>query len=190
MSKPTESDENLNENQDPIDSSRRDFLTLTACAVGVVGVGCAALPFINSMNPAADVLALASVDVDIKGLQAGQSKTIVWRGKPIFIRHRTEDEIKIANETSLKTLPDPQTDQERFSKDPKWLVVIGVCTHLGCIPNERKDMGPDHNQGGWLCACHGSKYDGSGRIVSGPAPRNLDIPPYQFINDGSAIRIG
>jgi ubiquinol-cytochrome c reductase iron-sulfur subunit len=186
MSKPKEPDNKL----DLTDPSRRDFLTLTACAVGAVGAGAAALPFINSMNPAADVLALASVDVEVKDLQPGQGKTIVWRGKPVFIRHRTADEIKIANATSLKALPDPQTDQERFSKDPNWLVVVGVCTHLGCVPNERKSMDQDHEQGGWLCACHGSKYDASGRIVSGPAPKNLEVPPYQFINNGSAIRIG
>ncbi len=190
MSKNSQSESKEPLKDDLSDPSRRDFLTLTACAVGAVGAGAAALPFINSMNPAADVMALASVDIDIKGIQPGHSKTVVWRGKPIFIRHRTEEEIKAANETSLKILPDPQTDQERFAKDPKWLVVIGVCTHLGCIPNEQKDIGHGLHEGGWLCPCHGSVYDISGRIISGPAPKNLEVPPYQFINNGSAIRIG
>jgi ubiquinol-cytochrome c reductase iron-sulfur subunit len=170
--------------------TRRDFLTLTAGAMGVVGLGSAIWPFVNSMNPAADVLALASLDVDLKDIPEGQSKTILWRGKPVFIRHRTATEIEVANQTSLKSLPDPQTDQERFSKNPQWLVVVGVCTHLGCVPNERKGMSHDPQEGGWLCACHGSKYDVSGRIVSGPAPKNLEVPPYQFVNDGNVLRVG
>lgn len=174
------------ENKDP---TRRDFLTLTAGAMGAVGVGVVALPFINSMNPAADIMALASIDVDIKNVQPGQSITAMWRGKPVFIRHRTEQEIKSAEAVSIKMLKDPQTDQERFQKDPKWLVVIGVCTHLGCVPNERKSMMAGE-QGGWLCACHGSQYDNSGRIVSGPAPKNLEIPSYQLLNNNSVIRIG
>ena len=174
------------ENKEP---TRRDFLTLTAGAMGAVGVGAVALPFINSMNPAADVLALASIDVDVKNVQPGQGITAMWRGKPVFIRHRTEQEIKTAEAASIKTLRDPQTDQERFKKDPKWLVVIGVCTHLGCVPNERKSIAADE-QGGWLCACHGSQYDSSGRIVSGPAPKNLEIPSYQLLSNNSVIRIG
>jgi len=176
--------------EDPTDPSRRDFLTLTACAVGAVGVGAVAVQFINSMNPAADVIALASVDVETKDIPVGKAKTVIWRGKPIFIRHRTDDEIKAASEASIKTLPDPQTDQERFAKDPKWLVVIGVCTHLGCIPNEKKNPDKGNIVDGWLCPCHGSVYDLSGRILSGPAPKNLEIPPYQFVNNGSIIRIG
>lgn len=184
----------IKDNQPPLPechegSTRRDFLTLTATAAGVVGVCAVALPFINSMNPAADVLALASVDVDLKGIPVGHTKVVMWRGKPVFIRNRTPDEIKIAESTTLKTLPDPQTDSERFSKNPQWLVVIGVCTHLGCVPNERKSLAQG-DKGGWLCACHGSQYDVSGRIVAGPAPKNLEVPSYQFINNGSAIRIG
>jgi ubiquinol-cytochrome c reductase iron-sulfur subunit len=179
-----------NKPNSPEDPSRRDFLTLTACAVGAVGVGAAAMPFVNSMNPAADVLALATVDVETKEIPVGQSKTVVWQGKPVFIRHRGDDEIKAANQTSIKDLPHPQTDQERFSKDPKWLVVVGVCTHLGCVPNEKKNPEKPSETNGWLCPCHGSVYDLSGRIVSGPAPKNLEIPPYQFVNNGSVIRIG
>ena len=176
--------------QSPPNPSRRDFLTLTAGAVGAVGLGAAVWPFVNSMNPAPDVLALASLDIDLKDIPEGQSKTILWRGKPVFVRHRTAQEIDVANKTSLASLPDPQTDQERFSQNPRWLVVIGVCTHLGCVPTERKGMGPDAKEGGWLCACHGSKYDNSGRIISGPAPKNLEIPPYQFLNDGNVLRVG
>ncbi len=173
----------------PPSSTRRDFLVLTATAAGVVGACTVALPFINSMNPAADVLALASIDVTLADIPEGHTKIAMWRGKPVFVRHRTANEIKVAAETSLKTLPDPQTDAERFSKNLQWLVVIGVCTHLGCVPNERKSL-EQGEEGGWLCACHGSKYDVSGRIVSGPAPKNLEIPSYQFINNNSAIRIG
>lgn len=176
--------------KDNTEPTRRDFLTLTAGAVGAVGLGAAMWPFINSMNPAADVLALANIDVELKDIAPGQSKTILWRGKPLFIRHRTDAEIEAANQTPLKSLPDPQTDKERFAKDQRWLVVVGVCTHLGCVPNERTDMGPDIKEGGWLCACHGSKYDHSGRIIRGPAPKNLEVPPYQFVNNGQTLRIG
>ncbi len=176
--------------QEPTDPTRRDFLTLTACALGAVGVGAAAMPFINSMNPAADVLALASVDIETKDIPVGTGKTVLWLGKPVFVRHRSDEEIKAANETSIKSLPDQQTDQERFSKDPKWLVVVGVCTHLGCVPNEKKNPDKGNEADGWLCPCHGSVYDLSGRVISGPAPKNLEIPPYQFVNNGSVIRIG
>ena len=167
---------------------RRDFLKLTATSVGVVGVCAAAWPFINSMNPAADVMAVASIEVDISKIQLGQSLTVMWRGKPVFIKRRTTEEIKVAQETQLKSLPDPQTDQERFGRNPEWLVVIGICTHLGCVPTERKNITP--NDGGWLCACHGSRYDTSGRIVQGPAPRNLDVPAYEFLNNNTVLKIG
>ncbi|MDP3371384.1 MAG: ubiquinol-cytochrome c reductase iron-sulfur subunit [Candidatus Paracaedibacteraceae bacterium] len=170
--------------------TRRDFLTLTASAVGAIGVGAVAIPFINSMNPAADILAQASIDVNLTEISPGTSKVVMWRGKPVFIRHRTPAEITAAQKASLRTLPDPQTDQERFSKNPAWLVVIGVCTHLGCVPNERRGLQSDGIEGGWLCACHGSVYDGSGRIVKGPAPKNLEVPPYQFINDNKVLKIG
>lgn len=162
--------------------NRRDFLMLTAGVAGGIGVCAATLPFIDSMNPSADVMALSSIDVDIKNIQPGNSITMMWRGKPIFIRRRTTEEVKIAEGASLKNLPDPQTDNERFGKNPEWLVVIGVCTHLGCVPGIKPD--------GWLCSCHGSVYDTSGRIVSGPAPKNLEVPPYQLMNDNTVIRIG
>jgi ubiquinol-cytochrome c reductase iron-sulfur subunit len=168
-------------------ATRRDFLYLTAGAMGVVGAGAAISPFIRSMNPSDDVLALSTVDVDISHIQPGQSVTVMWRGKPIFIRHRTEEEITQARSMSLKSLPDPQTDEARV-KNPQWLIVIGVCTHLGCIPTQRKSMSAE--EGGWLCSCHGSKYDTSGRIVAGPAPKNLEVPSYKFLNDGKLLRIG
>lgn len=171
-------------------TTRRDFLTLTASAVGAVGVGAVAIPFINSMNPAADVLAQASIDVELGDIQPGSSKVVMWRGKPVFIRHRTQTEIDKLQKTPLRELPDPQTDLERFSKNPAWLVVVGVCTHLGCVPNERRGMQTDGVDGGWLCACHGSVYDGSGRIVKGPAPKNLEVPSYQFMNGNKTLRIG
>lgn len=170
--------------------TRRDFLTLAASAVGVVGVGAVAIPFINSMNPAADVLAQASIEINLAEIAPGNSKIIMWRGKPVFIRHRTPAEISLAQKVALRTLKDPQTDQERFSKNAQWLVVVGVCTHLGCVPNERRGMQSDGIDGGWLCACHGSVYDSSGRILKGPAPKNLEVPPYQFTNDNKVLKIG
>lgn len=177
------------ENEATGQTSRRDFLALTATAMAAVGAGAAALPFIKSLNPAADTLALATLDVDIKGFQVGQTKTVMWRGKPVFIRRRTLEEIEAVKETSLRSLPDPQTDDERFGKSLEWLIVVGVCTHLGCVPGERKNMKPGE-AGGWLCACHGSYYDASGRIISGPAPKNLEVPPYQLLNDNTVLRIG
>lgn len=167
------------------DPNRRDMLKLTATSVGVVGVCAAAWPFINSMNPAADVMAVASIEVDISKLQPGQSLTTMWRGKPIFIKHRTAEEIEAAKKISMI---DPQTDQERFGKNPDWLVVIGICTHLGCVPTERKDIAA--TEGGWLCACHGSRYDTSGRVTQRPAPRNLDVPAYEFLNNNTVLKIG
>ncbi len=167
--------------------TRRDFLTLSAIAAGGVGAGTVAIKVLNSMNPAADVKALSSIEVDIKDLEPGTSKTVVWRGKPVFVRRRTEAEIQKAQETPLKSLKDPETDQERFALNPEYLVVVGVCTHLGCIPNERKNM-TTADGGGWLCACHGSIYDTSGRIVSGPAPTNLPVPPYTLSN--TTLKIG
>lgn len=168
-------------------ATRRDFLFLTAGTMSAIG-GCAALvPFISSMNPSADVLSQSSVDVDIDHIKPGESVTVMWRGKPVFVRRRTPEEIKSVREIPLRNLKDPQTDEAR-TQTPEWLVVIGICTHLGCIPTVRKSMDPMNE--GWLCACHGSQYDASGRILSGPAPRNLDIPVYTFIKDNKAIRIG
>ena len=169
--------------------TRRDFLFMTATAAGAVGLGSFLLPLLNTMNPSADVVSAASLDVDLKTIAEGTTKVYLWRGKPIFIRHRSPQDISQAQATSLRKLIDPQTDAERFAKNPKWLVVVGVCTHLGCVPNERR-LSNSTDGYGWVCGCHGSKYDGSGRVTQGPAPRNLEIPPYTFVNDGTVLRIG
>ncbi len=168
--------------------TRRDFLYLTAGAVGAVGTAAAIWPLIDSMNPAADVLALASTEVDISAVEVGQAITVTWRGKPVFIRHRTPEEIAEAEDTPLDDLPDPVPDAERVEK-PEWLVMVGVCTHLGCVPLGQKPNDPKGEYGGWFCPCHGSHYDTSGRIRKGPAPTNLVIPEYAFLSD-SVVKIG
>ncbi len=170
-------------------TTRRDFLYLSAAGLGLVGLGSSIWTLIKSMNPAKDVRALASVEVDISALQPGQEKTVMWRGKPVFIQRRTSEQIKAVESIPVSTLRDPQTDKERFAKNQEYLVVVGVCTHLGCIPHQREGMAAQEG-GGWLCSCHGSVYDGSGRILKGPAPKNLDVPEYQFVADNKAIRIG
>ncbi len=170
--------------------TRRDFLLLTTGAVGAVGAAYFAWPFIDSMNPAADILAQSTVDVDITSIPAGQAITVVWRGKPIFVRHRTPEEIKEAEQTPLSQLIDPETDQARIKKGhDEWLIVIGICTHLGCIPTGNKPTQNRGKYGGWACPCYGSLYDTSGRVRRGPAPLNLAIPPYTFLN-ATHIRLG
>jgi ubiquinol-cytochrome c reductase iron-sulfur subunit len=168
--------------------TRRDFLLIATSAVGVVGTALAAWPFIHSMNPAADTLALASTGVDLSAIEVGQRITVVWRGKPVFIDHRTEQDIQAAESTPLTELVDPQPDSERVQK-PEWLVIVGVCTHLGCIPLGQKTGESRGEYGGWFCPCHGSHYDTSGRIRKGPAPLNLAVPPYEF-SDDTTIKIG
>lgn len=165
------------------ETTRRDFLYVAATAFGAVGTAAAVWPFISQMNPAADVLALSSTEVDISQIPVGMSITAVWRGKPVFIRHRTPQEIAAAEAVKLSDLPDPELDSKRVEK-PDWLVMVGVCTHLGCVP-----LGQQGDFGGWFCPCHGSHYDTSGRIRKGPAPKNLEIPSYAFIDD-NRIRIG
>jgi len=172
----------------PEDGSRRDFLLITTATVGAVGAALAVWPFIDSMNPAADVLALASTDVDLSPVQEGQRITVVWRGKPVFISHRTAKEIEEARAVKIETLPDPQPDEARAQK-PEWLIMVGVCTHLGCIPLGQKSGDLRGEFGGWFCPCHGSVYDTAGRIRKGPAPTNLEVPPYTF-GDDNTIRIG
>ena len=168
--------------------TRRDFLKLTAGTFAAVGVGAIAWPFIASMNPARDVLALSTTEVDLKPIAVGSAVTVVWRGKPVFVRNRTAEEIKAAREAPLSQLPDPAPDQSRVRKDP-WLVLVGICTHLGCVPLGQKPTDPRGDYGGWFCPCHGSHYDTSGRIRKGPAPANLMVPDYVFTSD-TAIRIG
>jgi ubiquinol-cytochrome c reductase iron-sulfur subunit len=142
-----------------------------------------AVKFLAAMNPAADVLALASLEVDISKLEPGNCMIVKWRGKPVFVRARTEEEIEAATSVPMGELRDPQSDEERVQK-AEMLVCIGVCTHLGCVPiNGAGDFN------GWFCPCHGSHYDTSGRIRKGPAPLNLEIPPYSFIDD-SKICVG
>ena len=168
--------------------TRRDFIYLAAAGMGAVGAGAVAWPFIAYMNPSADVLALSTAEVDLKPIQEGMAITVTWRGKPVFVRRRTKTEIDAAAATKLGDLPDPQTDSARVKK-PEWLVLVGVCTHLGCVPLGQKTADPKGEYGGWFCPCHGSHYDTSGRIRKGPAPKNLDVPPYAFLDD-STIRIG
>jgi ubiquinol-cytochrome c reductase iron-sulfur subunit len=174
---------------DPADgATRRDFLVYAASGLGAVGAAVAVWPFIYSMNPAADTLALASTEVDISPVAEGQAITVTWRGKPVFIRHRTAAEIEAAQKVDVKELRDPQTDAQRVQK-PEWLIMVGVCTHLGCIPLGQKPSDPKGEFGGWFCPCHGSQYDTSGRIRKGPAPLNLLVPQYTFLSDTS-VRIG
>ncbi|HZF74437.1 MAG TPA: ubiquinol-cytochrome c reductase iron-sulfur subunit [Acetobacteraceae bacterium] len=168
--------------------TRRDFLKLTTGAFAVVGVGVVAWPFVHSMNPSRDVLALASTEVDLTPIAAGQAVTVMWRGKPVFVRHRTPEEIQLARSVPLSELKDPAPDQSRVKRD-QWLVVLGVCTHLGCVPLGQKPTDARGNFNGWFCPCHGSHYDTSGRIRLGPAPTNLAVPEYNFTSD-TQIRIG
>ena len=164
-------------------TNRRDFIFTASYALGAVGVGAVVWPLIDQMNPDASVKALASTEVDISGVEKGQSITVLWRGKPVFIRRRTEEEIAKAKNVKLEDLPHPETDEER-AKNPEWLVMLGVCTHLGCVP-----LGDKGEYGGWFCPCHGSHYDTSGRIRKGPAPTNMEVPKYEFVNSNT-IKIG
>ena len=177
------------------EADRRDFLYVATTAAGAVGALFATWPFIDQMNPSASVLALASVDVDFGPVQPGQAITITWRSRPVFIRRRTLEEIEAASTVRLDAFIDPlarnanlderapATDANRATR-PEWLILIGVCTHLGCIPE-----GFQGDYGGWLCHCHGSQYDVAGRVRVGPAPQNLAVPPYVFVAD-TRVRIG
>jgi ubiquinol-cytochrome c reductase iron-sulfur subunit len=168
--------------------TRRDFLQLVTASFAAVGVGAMAWPFISSMNPARDVLALSTTEVDLTPIAAGSAVTVMWRGKPVFVRNRTPEEIKEARAVPLSELKDPQTDQARVKKD-NWLVLVGVCTHLGCVPLGQKPTDPRGEYGGWFCPCHGSHYDTAGRIRKGPAPVNLVVPDYAF-NGDAKITVG
>lgn len=177
--------------------TRRDFLYIATGAVGAVGLAGVVWPFVDQMNPDAGQLALASIEVDIGSIGVGEAITVMWRGKPIFIRHRTEEEITAAQATPLDELPDPAsrnpnnqdgpdspaTDANRAASGrEEWLIMVGVCTHLGCVP-----LGDAGEFDGWFCPCHGSHYDTAGRIRKGPAPTNLDIPPYVFASDSTLV---
>ncbi len=180
------------------EGTRRDFLYYATAGAGVVATGAAVWPLINQMNPSADVQALSSIHVDISGVEPGTQLTVKWLGKPVFIRRRTPAEIEAAMAVPLEDLIDriaenaniageaPATDQNRrLDESGEWLVMIGVCTHLGCVPIG----GESGDFGGWFCPCHGSHYDTAGRIRKGPAPRNLDIPLTEFIDD-TTIKLG
>ncbi|MBP7710730.1 MAG: ubiquinol-cytochrome c reductase iron-sulfur subunit [Rickettsiales bacterium] len=169
----------------PKDEGRRKLLTTTAYGAAGIGAACAILPFIDSMNPASDVQALSSTEVDISNIKVGESKKVMWRGKPVSIRRRSAAEIAEAQAVDLKDLKDPQNDSDRVKpgKD-EWLVTIEICTHLGCIP-----IAGQGEYKGWFCPCHGSQYDSSARIRKGPAPKNLEIPPYEFLSE-TKIKIG
>ena len=164
-------------------SERRDFLFTASYALGAVGVGAAVWPLIDQMNPDASVKALATTEVDISTVGLGKTITVLWRGKPVFIRRRTQEEISKAQNVNLSELIDPQKDEDRVKKS-EWLIMTGVCTHLGCVP-----LGNKGDFDGWFCPCHGSHYDTSGRIRKGPAPTNLEIPKYEFV-DNNTIKIG
>ena len=166
---------------DAHDAGRRDFLYVATGSVTAVGAAFAAWPFVAQWKPSADVLALASIEVDLSPIEVGQQITVKWRGKPVFIRHRTERDIAEAADAAMDDLKDPQADSERVAR-PQWLIMVGICTHLGCVPlADRGDFG------GWFCPCHGSHYDTSGRIRRGPAPENLPVPDYRFVDDMTVV---
>ncbi len=182
--------------------ARRDFIHIAATAFATIGAAAALWPLIDQMNPDTSTLSLGSIDVDLAPVQVGQAITVMWRGKPIFVRNRTPAEIKSAQEVPLDQLKDPiarimgvtqelpATDKELTKAGHEnWLIAIGICTHLGCIPKGQKPGDERGEYGGWFCPCHGSQYDTAGRIRKGPAPRNLEIPPYAFVSD-SKIKIG
>jgi ubiquinol-cytochrome c reductase iron-sulfur subunit len=170
--------------------TKRDFLKLVTGFAAGIGAASLAWPLIDSMNPARDVLALSTVEVELTPVPEGQAITVVWRGKPIFVRNRTAKEITEAQDVPLRDLIDPQADSARVKAGhDKWLIVVGICTHLGCVPLGNKPTEPRGEWGGWFCPCHGSQYDTSGRVRHGPAPLNLPVPPYAFNND-TRITIG
>lgn len=170
--------------------TRRDFIYIATGAVAAAGVGAVAWPLVSQMGPAADTLAAGSIEIDLSKIVEGQQIKALWRGKPVFVRHRTPEEIAEAESVDVAVLKDPQTDNERLvakpdgTIDPKYLVMVGVCTHFGCIP-----VGDSGDYDGWYCPCHGSHYDTSGRIRRGPAPTNLEIPTYEYVSD-TVIKVG
>jgi len=166
-----------------IKSKRRDFLFTATYTIGGVGLAAAIWPLVDQMNPDSSVKALSTTEVDISSVEPGKTITVLWRGKPVFIRRRTSEEIAKAKDVKLEDLPHPETDADR-AKNPEWLVMLGVCTHLGCVP-----LGDKGEYGGWFCPCHGSHYDTSGRIRKGPAPTNMEVPKYEFVNSNT-IKIG
>jgi len=189
----------LPEEEDP---SRRDVIMIAAGGFAAVGLGLGLWPLLDMMNPDASALSMATTEVDLAPVAEGQAITVMWRGKPIFIRHRTKKEIEEAKAVQLDDLPDPlarnanlpdnapATDENRAGKNREpWLVMIGICTHLGCIPKGQAIGDPKGEYDGWFCPCHGSQYDSAGRVRKGPAPQNMAIPPYTFLSD-TKVKIG
>jgi ubiquinol-cytochrome c reductase iron-sulfur subunit len=169
---------------------RRDFLNIAAVSAAGVGALAVVYPLVNQMNPSADVLALASIDVDVSAIEAGQAVKTIWRKQPIFIRHLTPQEIQAANAVPLGELRDPQSLADRTAEGkPQWLITLGVCTHLGCVPLGAGEGENRGDYGGYFCPCHGSHYDTAARIRRGPAPTNLEVPEYEFTSD-TTVRIG
>ena len=184
------------------DPNRRDFIYIATGALVAVGGAACIWPFIDQMNPDASTLSLASLDVDLEPVAVGEAITVMWRGKPVFVRHRTAEEIESAKDVDVPNLPEPfarnadlpdnapATDADRTKKgEEEWIVLIGICTHLGCIPKGQRAGEARGEYDGWFCPCHGSHYDTSGRIRKGPASENMAIPPYAFIGDAK-IKIG
>ena len=180
--------------------TRRDLLYIATGAAAAVGAAFAAWPFLDQMNPTSAVLATASIEIDISSIQLGQQVVFKWRGHPLFVRRRTPKEIAEARATPLSDLPDPLARNANLPDDapatsanrqikPEWLVLVGVCTHLGCTPTVSMPQVPQGDYGGWLCHCHGSQYDTAGRIRKGPAPQNLAVPPYSFLSD-TTLKVG
>ena len=171
----------MDKNNNNSKPTRRDFIYTLTASLGVLGAGASVWPIVSQMNPDSSVKAMSTVEVDISKVDKGKEITVMWRGKPVFIKRRTENEIIEARNISLKELPHPENDKKRVIKD-EWLVVVGICTHLGCVPINGKG-----EYGGWFCPCHGSHYDTSGRIRKGPAPTNLEVPKYKFVGEDKII---
>ena len=171
----------MDKNNNNSKATRRDFIYTLTASLGVLGAGASVWPIVSQMNPDSSVKAMSTVEVDISKVDKGKEITVMWRGKPVFIKRRTEDEITKARNISLEELPHPEKDKKRVIKD-EWLVVVGICTHLGCVPINGKG-----EYGGWFCPCHGSHYDTSGRIRKGPAPTNLEVPKYKFVGEDKII---
>ena len=167
---------------------RRDFLFTASYTVGAIGLGATIWPFIDQMNHDSSVKALASTEVNLSQIQPGKAITVLWRGKPVFIKRRTPEEITEAKKVKLEDLKHPEKDEDRVQKE-EWLVLVGVCTHLGCVPLGQKVSDMKGEYDGWYCPCHGSHYDTSGRIRKGPAPTNMEVPKYEFV-DSNTIKIG
>lgn len=188
--------EHTENSHDEIDEGKRDFIYIAAGAVAAAGAIGTGVSLVSQMGMAADTKAAGSIEIDLSNVVEGSQIKALWRGVPVFVRHRTPEEIAEAEAVDVSGLPDPQTDNERLvpnkkgELDPRFLVMVGVCTHFGCVPNaEQGVVDPTGEYGGWYCPCHGSHYDTSGRIRKGPAPKNLKVPNYEYVTD-TVIKVG